>query len=190
MVHAATANANAVETAAQVVRQGGVVAYPTEGVFGLGCDPFNELAVMRLLALKGRDVDKGLIVLGDSIERCAPLLDRLTPSERSLVLDTWPGSCTWLLPNAVFPKWVVGDHDRVAIRVTAHPVAQALCALSGGWLVSTSANVAGEPPMQSVADVSDLWSKQIDAIVAGELTHEPGRTTSIRDACSGAWLRR
>ena len=132
--------------AADLIRAGRIVLHATEGVWGLACDPFQEQAVTRILALKGRPVDKGLIVIGGSVAQFEPELAGLPAAQRKSVVDTWPGPVTWLLPNQRFPRWITGVHDTVAVRVSGHPQARALCDAAGTALVSTSANPAGSPP--------------------------------------------
>lgn len=131
--------------AARVLEGGGVVVHATEGVWGLACDPFDPVAVTRLLDLKGRSASKGLIVIADDPEAFGPELNSLEASERSRVLESWPGAVTWLLPNRQFPGWITGGRDTVALRVPAHEQARALVTAAGGPLVSTSANPAGRP---------------------------------------------
>ena len=133
------------QCAARVVREGGVIAYPTEAVWGLGCDPWNEDAVYRLLALKARPVEKGLIVVAANIHQLDFLLEDLPDVWLDRLAGTWPGPNTWLVPHQErLPEWVTGVHDSVAVRVTDHPLVQELCHLTGP-LISTSANPAGRP---------------------------------------------
>ena len=136
-----------VDAACRALRRGGIVAYPTEGVYGLGCDPADADAVGRLLGLKGRPAGKGLILIADRLDALIPWLAPLDDVTRARVVPSWPGPVTWLLPAAPHvPRAVRGDHDTLAVRVTAHPPAVALCAAWGGPLVSTSANRAGGEP--------------------------------------------
>ena len=161
--------------ATQLLHQGGVIAYPTESVFGLGCDPMNRTAVMRLLAIKQRPVEKGVILIADDFER--------------LVLNQWPGPFTWLLPAAEgVPNWLTGAHESLAMRVTAHPIAAALCRAAGMPLVSTSANVSHRPPARSALQASIRCGGEIDLIIHGD-TGGLARPTPIRDALSGETLR-
>jgi L-threonylcarbamoyladenylate synthase len=129
-----------------VLRHGGVIAYPTEAVWGVGCDPFSEATVLRLLAIKQRPVDKGVILAAGALEQFEGLLDwSLLPTDRSeAVYATWPGPHTWIVPaTGRVPHWITGAHDGVAVRVSAHPTVVALCAAFGGPIVSTSANIGG-----------------------------------------------
>lgn len=177
--------------AAQLLRRGGVIAYPTEGVWGLGCDPDDEAAVMRLLALKQRAVDKGLILAAASVAQLDGRVDwsALEAARRDEVLASWPGPHTWILPAAAgAPRWITGQHDSLAVRVSAHPVVAALCAAFGGALVSTSANLAAAPAPRSHSELSPEILAGVDAIVAGE-TSGLAQPTTIRDARDGQQIR-
>lgn len=177
--------------AVALLRGGGVVAYPTEGVWGLGCDPFDEAAVLRLLALKQRPVDKGLILVAATVAQLDGLLDwdRLDPDVRDQVLASWPGPHTWIMPaTARVPRWITGTHDGVAVRVSAHPVVVALCSRYGGALVSTSANVGGLPAPRNRTELAAEIGAGVDAIVAGE-TSGLAHATGIRDARDGRLIR-
>lgn len=177
--------------AAVRLRLGDVLAYPTEAVWGLGCDPRNEAAVQRLLRIKQRDVDKGLILVAASLQQLQSLLDfdALPPPRRDAVLATWPGPATWTLPcTAAVPAWIRGVHPTVAVRVSAHPVVEAICRLFGGPIVSTSANLSGQPPARDYADLDPALLALVDGITEGA-TGGLARPTAIRDARSGAILR-
>ena len=135
------------QTAGYIVRAGGVVAYPTEAVWGLGCLPWDDEAVAHILKLKQRPVEKGLILIGSDLAQFDFLLEGLAPAQLQRLQSTWPGPTTWLVPHRNrIPAWVSGSHDTVAIRVTAHPAAAALCQKVGAPLISTSANPQGLAP--------------------------------------------
>ncbi len=177
--------------AAEAIRHGGVIAYPTEGVWGLGCDPRNERAVMRILAIKQREVEKGLILIAADEAQLAPFvsMDAFGEEQRAAVRASWPGAATWIVPaSASAPRWVTGKHDGIAVRVSAHPPVIELCNAFGGALVSTSANRAGNdaPTQRSGLD------PEIVALLDGVLAGETGgllQPTPIRDARTGAVLR-
>jgi L-threonylcarbamoyladenylate synthase len=180
-----------VAEAAQSLHRGGVVAYPTEAVWGLGCDPFAEAAVLRLLAIKQRPVDKGVILVAGALAQLEGLIDRsLLPTDRSeAVYATWPGPHTWIVPaTGRVPHWITGAHDGVAVRVSAHPTVVALCAAFGGPIVSTSANIGGEPPAFARDALDPALLAQLDGITEGE-TGGLLAPTPIRDARTGAQLR-
>lgn len=175
--------------AAETLLGGGILACPTEAVWGLSCDPRDRHAVARLLALKRRPVEKGLIVVAADTAQLAVLLAPLPAAARAQLDATWPGPNTWLVENhGVFPAWITGDSTRVAVRVSAHPVVRALCLAFGGPLVSTSANLAGHPPARSAIGVRLRLGSQVDGIVAGD-TGGARNPTVIRDLASGRVLR-
>lgn len=178
-------------SAAALIRRGGVVAYPTEGVWGLGCDPRNEQAVMRILAIKQREVEKGMILIAANEAQLAPFvsMDMLGDGQRAAVRATWPGAATWIVPaSATAPRWITGKHDGIAVRVSAHLPVIELCNAFGGALVSTSANRAGidAPTQRSGLDPEVLVL--LDGVLAGE-TGGLLQPTPIRDARSGTVLR-
>ncbi len=175
--------------AVRTLHAGGVVAYPTEAVFGLGCDPFDQDAVMRLLAIKQRSVDKGLVVVAAAVSQLAPLWAPLAAQERALLAVGWPGPNTWVIPNRdVFPPWITGGRHQVAVRVSAHPAVQALCTAFGGALVSTSANVSGHAPARSSLAVRMQFANALDYIVPGAVGAQKN-PTQIRDLATGLVLR-
>jgi L-threonylcarbamoyladenylate synthase len=177
-----------VQQAAQVVRQGGVIAYPTEAVWGLGCDPWNMEAVYRLLALKARPVDKGLILVAADIAQFNFLLADLPRSWRAQLQLSWPGPNTWLVPHqGRLPERITGRHDSVALRVSDHPLVRALCALTGP-LVSTSANPAGRPAARSRLRVEQYFPGQLDAVLGGALGGRKNPSL-IRDLRTGRVIR-
>ena len=177
--------------AASLLRSGGVLAYPTEAVWGLGCDPFDKAATHRLLAIKRRPVDKGVILVAASPAQFDGLLDwnALPPGRADLVRAQWPGPRTWIVPaTARIPAWITGTHSGVAVRVSDHPDVVALCEAFGGPLVSTSANLAGEPPAFSHDALSADVLAQVDGVLAGE-TGGLRAPTAIRDAATGQEIR-
>jgi L-threonylcarbamoyladenylate synthase len=175
--------------AARIVHGGGVIAYPTEAVFGLGCDPFDPHAVYRLLALKQRPWEKGLILIAADLAQLEPFILPLSEKELATVNATWPGPVTWLLPaRPETPQWLRGTHHSIAVRVSDHPVARALCRACGHALVSTSANPAGKPPARSPLKVRQAFGSQIDYIVAGPLG-ELAQPTPIRDLATKKFIR-
>lgn len=176
--------------AVRALHRGEVIAYPTEAVWGLGCDPFNADAVAHLLQIKSRPVHKGMILVAADRGQLAPLLDELTPAQNERLDRTWPGPVTWLLPDPdrLVPDWVRGDHDRVAVRVSAHPLVQALCRGFGGPIVSTSANRAGQRPARSRLELAARLGGEADFILPGCLGGE-ARPSQIRDLLSDEILR-
>lgn len=180
-----------VEDATDRLQQGGVIAYPTEAVWGVGCDPFNERAVHRLLSIKQRPVDKGLILIAAELNQLRSCLNlSALPVERlEDVLASWPGPHTWVMPASErAPAWITGAHTGLAVRVSAHPVVVALCRAFGGPLVSTSANLSGQPAPLQRAELDPALLARLDGVTDGE-TGGLLRATPIRDARSGRQLR-
>jgi len=168
---------------------GGVVAYPTEAVYGLGCDPFDAGAIARLLAMKGRAADKGLILIAADFEQIAGLIEEPDGTVRARLQASWPGFVTWVLPARDYvPQWLTGCHRGLAVRVTAHPVAAELCHQFGGPLVSTSANPTGRRPARDALTVRRYFGSTLGYVVGGRV----GGATSpsqIRDGLTGEVLR-
>ena len=183
-----------VAEAAECLKQGHVLAYPTEAVWGLGCDPFNQQAFLEILCLKQRPMEKGVILLAAQIAQVEHLLESLTAEMRQKVLDSWshrsPGerATTWLLPAGNhIPNWIRGNHSKVAVRVTTHPLCVALCNAFDGCIVSTSANPAGGQPARSLQEANQYFSMQIDYLNGDlGLSQEPSR---IIDAETGEVIR-
>lgn len=177
--------------AAAALRRGGVVAYPTESVYGLGCDPHDEAALSRLFALKRRPPQQGVLLIAADfaqIERYIAL-DEVPADVLDRVRATWPGPHTWILPRSLqVPTWIAGNHAGIALRVTAHAPAAALCRAFGGALVSTSANRHGEPPARTATEIRKVFGDDLDAIVDAPVGGLE-RPTAIRDAISGELVR-
>lgn len=174
--------------AARLIRAGGIIAYPTEAVYGLGCDPLNPDAVHRLLAIKARALQKGVILIAADFGQLRPFVAELEAERMAEVHASWPGPVTWLLPAAPnVPAWLTGGRETLAVRVTAHAQTAALCRASGMPLVSTSANRAGRAPARTALQVR-LHCPGVDLILPGA-TDRRARPSEIRDARSGKLLR-
>ncbi len=170
--------------------EGRVFAYPTEAVFGLGCDPQNEAAVMSLLNLKQRPIEKGLILVADSWNRVINYIDEAALNEeiKQSVMDSWPGFVTWLLPKSkTAPLWVTGASDFIAIRVSAHPVIQSLCGSISSPLVSTSANISGTDAIKDKEKLHNVFQDRV-IYIDGELGGED-KPSPIRNAQTGQMIR-
>ncbi|UPG94774.1 L-threonylcarbamoyladenylate synthase [Luteibacter aegosomatissinici] len=180
-----------VDAAAALLRHGGVLAYPTEAVFGLGCDPHDHDAFERLFALKVRPATQGVLLIAANFAQVEPYIDRdKVPAEvMAQVHATWPGPNTWVFPRSDrVPAWVAGGHPGIALRVTAHEPAAALCRAFGAPLVSTSANPHGEPPARDVPTLARYFGDRLEATLDAPLGGLD-RPTVIRDALTGAIIR-
>lgn len=182
-----TSIANAIEQ----LNAGEVIAYPTEAVYGLGCDPDNEQAVLKLLAIKQRPLEKGLILVAATYSQLLPYInDKAIPLERRYqIFSSWPGHISWVLPaSASAPAWITGRFETIAVRVSAHPVVQQLCKTYGKPIVSTSANLAGEPAISDYQQLLANIGLKVAAIVDGAL-ESATEPSQIRDGANGEILR-
>lgn len=183
-------SALAIARAARCVRAGGLIAYPTEAVYGLGCLPDAADTISRLLALKRRSWRKGLLLIGASLEQIAPFA--MLPEEgarRREILASWPGPVTWILPaRRGVARLLTGGRETLGVRVTDHPTAAALCAAAGSALVSTSANVSTRPPARSALQVRRTLGAGVDWVLAGAVGGL-AKPTLIKDGRTGRVLR-
>ncbi|WP_392435772.1 L-threonylcarbamoyladenylate synthase type 1 TsaC [Yersinia sp. HM-2024] len=183
-------NRAALSDVLQALQQEEVIAYPTEAVFGLGCDPDSEKAVNALLALKQRPWQKGLILIAANYEQLKPYVDdsTLTDSQRETIFSVWPGPVTWVIPARLeTPRWLTGSFDSLAVRVSDHPLVQQLCCQYGKPLVSTSANLSGQEPCRTTEEVRRQFGSSLPVLaglVGGRLN-----PSEIRDALTGKHFR-
>lgn len=175
--------------AVECLKAGGVVAYPTEGVYGLGCDALDHKAVERLLAAKHRDAAKGLIVIGASLLQLEALIHPLSREQRRKLDAGWPGPLTWIVPAADdAPHWLTGGRDTLAVRVPDHALARELCQKFRGPIVSTSANISGEAAVRDADAVARLFPDSVDYLLEGAVGGRSG-PSEIRDLLSGRVIR-
>ncbi len=173
--------------AARILRSGGVVAYPTEGVFGLGCLPDDFAAISRVLAIKHRDPALGLVLIASDIEQLDGWME--LPGKTSKLKSTADKPVTWIVPATdEVPYWIRGEHAGLAVRITAHPIASALCDAADSALVSTSANMHGRPVARNAFVLRRRFGALVDYIVPGECGPASG-PSEIRDLASGKVLR-
>lgn len=167
-----------------------VVAYPTEAVFGLGCDPDSQSAVEALLELKQRSWEKGLILIAANYEQLLPYIDdtRLTTSQKQHIFSFWPGPVTWVIPvRNTTPKWLTGRFDSIAVRVSDHSQVRELCLAFGKPLVSTSANLSGLNPCRTEQDVRQQFGDTFP-VLSGQVGGREN-PSEIRDALTGKLFR-
>ena len=178
-----------VDAARGRLRAGGVLAYATESCFGLGCNPFDVRAIRRILAIKGRPTHKGLIVIAANLQQLRPLIRPLTPAQLATVQRYWPGPYTFLLPaSRRVPTLLRGRHDKIAVRISAHGEAAALCRALGAPLVSTSANRAGQKSLKTARGCRQAFSRQQVLTLQGRIGKRRKPSTII-DLDSGRVLR-
>lgn len=177
-----------IDQAAALLRGGGVLAYPTEAVFGLGCDPDNRAAFEKIFALKRRPPEQGVLLIAANFEQIADWIDASSDA-MARARATWPGAHTWIFPRSSrVPDWIAGAHQGIALRVTAHQPAAALCRAFGGPLVSTSANRHGEPPARDARVCEMIFGEELDGILNGPIGGF-AKPTPIADAVSGVIIR-
>lgn len=175
----------------EVFNQGGIIAYPTEAVFGLGCDPDNEEAVNKLLTLKNRPMEKGLILLAANYSQLLPYVDdnKITQDKRFSVLSRWPDGITQVLPaNKSVAQYLTGAFTTIAVRVTSQPDVVKLCNATGKPIVSTSCNITGHEPAVTYQTIEEDLSKQVDFIIQGN-TLGFNKPSTIIDGLSGETFR-
>ncbi len=175
--------------AAQILHHGGVIAYPTEAVYGLGCDPLNEQAIQKILDLKQRPLEKGMILIAANYQQIENYID-IDDSIKNRIIQTWPGSYTWIIPaRAWVPKILTGNRNTLAVRVTNHPVAAQICRFFGSPIVSTSANPSGFRPPRTLIQLRKYFTGKKLFVVPGA-TGKLNRPTTIQNAITGEEIRK
>ncbi len=171
-----------IEKAAQVIRQGEVVHYPTDTIYGLGCDPFNERALERLFAIKGRSAGKGVLLLVPDFSYSEMFSDNISNVFYKLVEAFWPGPVTFLLEGKPsLSRWLVGEKGKVGLRHPDLTFLELWMQAIPGPLVSTSANRSGKPQAQSLAELKRLFRHQVDLFLEGEEIDLSSRPSTVVD---------
>lgn len=176
--------------ASHVLRQGGVIAHPTEAVWGLACHPFSEASVDTLLALKGRPAEKGLILVSAEVEHFSALLEPLSSTMKARFYAAQQRPTTWIIPDDenIMPAWIKGEHKGVAVRVSRHPDVAVLSRFFKGPVISSSANPSGKKPAMTVREVRQYFQARVDYVLSGSLGNAL-RPSQIIDLKTGAVLR-
>lgn len=152
----------AVDQAVQAVQQGGLIVYPTEAVYGLGGDFQQADVVARILSLKQRPNDQGLILAAGHIEQILPLIVPVSGDHLAAALNTWPGHTTWVFPaSSSVPKGVKGPGNTVAVRLSRHSVVVDICQQLGHAIISTSANERGQKTPTAISVLAQQWSNEV-----------------------------
>jgi len=177
------------DAALDALRSGGIIAYPTEAVYGLGCDPADETALQKILDIKSREAHKGFIVVASSQQQLAPYIGEIRPEWQQQLDDAWPGPVTFVLPASNnCSELLTGKRDTLAVRVSSHPLVVKLCQAYDGAIVSTSANQSGHPPLQTGDEVASVFHNSIDAIINANVG-SLASPTRIIDIQTGKQLR-
>ena len=170
------------------IAAGAVIGYPTDTIWGFGCDPLNAASVAHILQIKRRPVEMGVILLSSRLEYCEPFV-RIPAERRAEIESPAATPTTWLIDaSPACPEWIRGRHPTVAIRITDHPVLEALCAGFGRPLVSTSANRSGRPTVRNALQMRRQFGDELDAIVTGFDTGG-SKASRIQSLASGQLLR-
>lgn len=179
-----------VAEAARQLARGEVIAYPTESVFGLGCDPLADAAIERICRLKGRPLSKGMLMVAAAEHQIEHWLDPATAElELARSRGSWPGPVTWVFSgHPDLRSLAAADDGTVAFRISNHPTVKALCQAFGGPIVSTSANPSGRAPIRSQQELAAAFSDRLAFCVAGQLGNNIN-PSEIRDARTGEVLR-
>lgn len=157
--------------ACAVLRAGGVVAFPTETYYGLAVDPFNQAALSRLFALKGRSPDKPVLLIIDNPSQLANLVTEIPPSFPILMEKFWPGPLTLVFPGAAsLPEMLTGSRGTIGVRVSSHPVARQLVRAFGRPITATSANFSGQPAAVTAGGVLAQLGLEVDVVLDGGKT--------------------
>ncbi|VAW64089.1 Threonylcarbamoyl-AMP synthase [hydrothermal vent metagenome] len=173
--------------AAKIIHHGGIIAYPTESVYGLGCDPLSEHAVNRILQLKQRPVEKGLILLASNLQQLLAFVEISRDEEKKI--SDFKAPMTWLVKKSIqTPSWISGRHSKVAIRISQHPLVQQLCQQLAQPIVSTSANPSNKKPANSVLQARHYFRNNIDMYLNGE-TGPLKNPTPISDLANNELIR-
>ncbi len=178
-----------IPSAVATVQSGGILVYPTEAVYGMGCDYSNQAAVEKLLQLKQRTKNQGQVLVASHVEQVLPLIQPVEHSHLARALKTWPGHVTWVFPHStIVPQWISGSFDSVAVRVSTHPAVKALCERLGHALVSTNANLSGQKTPDNSQDLQGIWGDQVDCYLDLPLGGA-SKPSTIKSASDGQQLR-
>jgi L-threonylcarbamoyladenylate synthase len=178
-------------TPQQIFNEGGVFAYPTEAVFGLGCDPDNDNAIQKLLLIKQRTADKGLILLAGNYSQLLPYIDEAAiPKQKRLKHSLeWPAGITFIYPaKNNLSKLLTGKFNSIAVRITTQPDVVALCSQVNKPIVSTSANLSQKLPATLWQDIDPLLVNELDLVIKGH-TLGYNQPSKIIDVLTGDIIR-
>lgn len=157
-----------INQAAEIIKNGGLIGYPTETVYGLGADPHNAEAIQKIFIAKGRAEDKGIILLIRGVDDLSTLVRAISPTAQILIEAFWPGPLTLVFrANRDLSPALLGGRDTIALRHSSSPIATQLLTVLGGPLTSTSANRSTEPPARSTCEVENALGEHLDLIIDG-----------------------
>jgi L-threonylcarbamoyladenylate synthase len=165
------ADSRGIEKVSQIILQGGVVAFPTETFYGLGADALDSKALQKVFQIKGREDKKPLLLLVADRTWLPGLVKKISPPAQRLMERFWPGPLTLVFEASPhLPPMLTANTGKVGVRISSHPVAQALVQAVGRAITATSANVAGQPSASLASEVFQALGKQVDAVLDGGQT--------------------
>ncbi len=166
--------------AAACLRNGGIIAFPTESYYGLGVDPFSEKAVQRLFDVKMRVKAKAVLVVIPEMDSLFDLVASVPDAYARLMDVFWPGPLTLLFPAGdSVSSALLGGTGNIGIRISSNSVATAICREFGGPITATSANLSGMVPAKSAGDVVNIFGKNIDLVVDGGFSDAQAGSTIV-----------
>ena len=173
----------------EIFLQNKAFAHPTEGVWGLGCNPFSKEAVENLFSLKKRPKEKGVIILAGHIDQLDHFLESLPEEKINTLFTKWPGPHTWLIPSTeITPIWLQGKSGSIAVRLSNHPTVRSITQELGSSICSTSANLSGNEPAKNPDEIKKVFGKDL-YIVEGALG-KLKKPTPVQDLETGKWIRK
>ena len=174
--------------AVEYIKKGEIIAYPTEAVYGIGCDPWNQKSVEKIYKIKKRVSNKPFILVASDINHLNNLIN--IGSLTDDVLSSWPGHVTWLIPAlSEAPQWLIdGSTGLIAIRISNHKIIKQICSIFGKPIISTSANMSSEKPFISKEDMTKNFSSSVPLLVEGEIGSYPN-TSIIKNMLTGEKIR-
>ena len=176
------------ERLSREIAAGAVIGYPTDTIWGFGCDPLNHASVQRILDIKGRGRAKGLILLASSLDQCEGFID-VDSEQRRTLGQPCERPTTWLVnAGEACPAWIRGQHPTVAVRITRHPLIRQLCESLGFPLVSTSANRSGRATVRNALQMQRQFGDEVDYVITGFSTGGGG-ASEIKSLATGQVLR-
>jgi len=175
--------------AVEYLKNGKIIAYPTETVFGIGCDPYKKDSVNRIFEIKKRPLVKKFILIASSYEQLTDVVNMEKITDE--VLKSWPGPNTWLVPpNKKLPEWLINkDNGLIAVRVSKNSAVKEMCEKFGKPIISTSANLYDSEALRNYEEVEKVFSETIDYLVIGE-TSKQKKPSTIKNMLTGEVIRK
>ncbi len=181
-------NNNLLHKIRQHIKNGGVIAYPTESCYGFGCNPFNYKAIKQILKIKQRDSAKGLIVIASDVKQLDKLIKPLSITDKAKLKQYWPGFYSIIMPTTdMAPQILTGKHKTLAVRVTKHDLVRQICNFLNMPLVSTSANYSGHKSIKNYRECIRQFGNKV-MVLPGNTSFAKNPSTIV-DWKSGKTLR-